>query len=353
MRVLVRSMNRSLAALIALVLGISLTLIACNGDNETDNDDDTRPDPETTQPPDDEALTVPEIARQVEPSIVAVITDFGQGSGVVWSAEGVIVTNNHVVDGAQQIEVAFADGARYDAEVIAGDERTDLALLQVDRRPLPTITFIDELPDVGEFALAIGNPLGFENTVTAGIVSGVDRNLPAAAAETQQPLIGLLQTDAAISPGNSGGALVNDRGEVIGINVAFIPPQVGAVALGFAIPSATVIDVAEQLLEDGVVQHAFFGIQLLPLTPQIAEALGVEVDAGIVVIGLVDGGPADDAGVQQGDLIVSLDGDEIRTAGEFLAVIRAADPGDEVNVDLIRAGQEQQITVTLGELPDS
>ncbi len=175
---------------------------------------------------------IPEVVRKVEPSVVAVLTDAGEGSGVIWRDK--IITNRHVVADARRIEVAFADGKRSGARVVGADPVTDLAVLETDRKDLPGVTFASRLPEVGELAVAIGNPLGFENTVTAGIVSGLQRSIPGSAAQSQA-LVDLIQTDAAISPGNSGGALVSGNGDVIGMNVAYIPPQARAVSIGFAI----------------------------------------------------------------------------------------------------------------------
>ena len=217
---------------------------------------------------------IPDLVARVEPSVVAVqvATPAGtaEGSGVIWDTDGLIVTNNHVVEDAGEVTVAFASGQRVDAEVVDTDPLTDIAVLRVDRDGLPAATFADDLPAVGELALAVGNPLGFESTVTAGIVSGLHRSIPDDSPRAR-PLVDLIQTDAAISPGNSGGALVGAGGEVIGVNVAYIPPAARAVSIGFAIPAPTVSAVVEQLLEDGEVSHAFLGINYATLTPDIAE----------------------------------------------------------------------------------
>ena len=173
---------------------------------------------------------IPEVAAQLAPSVVAVLTPGGEGSGVVWNDDGIIVTNAHVVGPHDEAVVAFADGKRSPARVVAVDTVVDLAVLDAERDDLPAATFADALPVVGELAIAVGNPLGFENTVTAGVISGVQRAIPGSATQTQS-LVDLIQTDAAISPGNSGGALVNGSGEVVGINVAYIPPQARAVSL--------------------------------------------------------------------------------------------------------------------------
>ncbi len=181
---------------------------------------------------------LPAIIRSVEPSVVTVFVENGVGSGVVYRDDGVIVTNQHVVGDARTVRIGFADGQRADGQVLAADAGTDLALVRVPRTGLPAARFQAELPQVGELALALGSPLGFEGTATAGIISGLGREIPGSA-EQSTALVDLIQTDAPISPGNSGGALVDADGDVVGINEAYIPPAAGAVALGFAIPSAT------------------------------------------------------------------------------------------------------------------
>lgn len=306
--------------------------------------------------PEQEAVTgdvfgrIPAIVRRVEPSVVAVLTDLGEGSGVVWRNDGLVVTNEHVVAGARSVELAFADGKRGPAQVLATDSLTDLALLRSDRSDLPAAEFSPALPVVGELAVAIGNPLGFENTVTAGIISGLHREVPGAAAAAPG-LVDLIQTDAAISPGNSGGALVNAEGQVVGINVAHLPPQLRAVSIGFAIPSPTVRDVIGQLLEHGSVRHPFIGIQPAPLTPEIARLLRVGTDAGVLVLEVVPAGPAAQAGIRAGDVIVSVDGEPVEAVEAFLAALRAHRPGDRLRLEIIREGEQMTFDVTLAERP--
>ncbi|HEX2273030.1 MAG TPA: trypsin-like peptidase domain-containing protein, partial [Acidimicrobiales bacterium] len=260
---------------------------------------------------------IPDLVDRVEPSVVAILTDEGQGSGVVWDADGAVVTNHHVVTGAAQVEVAFADGRRVDADVVATDPQTDLAVVRADRSELPAASFADALPRVGELAIAIGNPLGFENTVTAGIISGLGRAIPGAALEAPA-LIDLIQTDAAISPGNSGGALVNAEGRVVGINVAYIPPTAGAESLGFAIPAPTVRDVVTQLIDTGRVRHAFFGVRPGRLTPEIARQLNVEQDRGVVVLEVTPGSPAASAGIEPGDVLLRAGDRDLQSVEDFL-----------------------------------
>lgn len=192
----------------------------------------------------------------------------------------------------------------------------------------------------------IGSPLGFENTATAGIISGLHREIPGSAASSQS-LVDLIQTDAAISPGNSGGALVNGRGEVVGISEAYIPPQSGAVALGFAIPAATAVKVADQLREDVTADHAFIGPTLGDITPQIAERLGLPDTRGALALAVPDGGPAAKAGIRSGDVLVKLDGEELAAPEDLLAALRSRSPGQTVTVEFRRGTETREAKVQL------
>jgi S1-C subfamily serine protease len=289
------------------------------------------------------------VVDEVRPSVVSILRDGGEGSGVIWDDQGHVITNNHVVEGASQVQVVLTSGERLPATIVGTDPLTDLAVLEVERTDLPEATFVDELPPVGEFVLAIGNPLGFENSVTFGIVSGHHRAIPSGG--TTPALVDLLQTDAAISPGNSGGALVDTTGEVVGINVAYIPPQESAVALGFAIPATTVVDVVEQLLEDGTVEHAFLGIEPRPVTPAVASQLGLGVDEGVFVFGLSPGGAAEEAGIEPGDVITEFDGKEVTSIEDLYAALRSTAPNQTVDVTVLRQGSEQTLEVTLQDRP--
>lgn len=271
----------------------------------------------------------------------------GEGSGVIYDDDGAIVTNAHVVAAAQMVDVTFADGSRAEGDVVAADPAVDLAVIQTDRNDLEAAEFSRRTPAAGELAVAIGNPLGFENTVTAGIISGLERSVPGGGTA----LVGLLQTDAAISPGNSGGALVGASGDVVGINVAYIPPAGGAVAIGFAIPSAVVVDVADELLADGQVEHPFLGIVPRALTPQLAVQYGIGPEAGVIVIEVVPDSPAEDAGIRAGDVITGIDGEQVDEPGDLLAELRANDPGDRVELRLLRNGEEETVEVELGAAP--
>ena len=293
---------------------------------------------------------IPDLVARAQPSVVAILTDGGQGSGVVWNADGVVVTNHHVVAGARRVDVGFADGQRASAEIVATDPRTDLAVLRAARSQLPAASFADALPRVGELAIAIGNPLGFENTVTAGIISGLGRAIPGAAQEAPA-LVDLIQTDAAISPGNSGGALVNAGGRVVGINVAYIPPAQGAESLGFSIPAPTVRHVVTQLLESGRVRHPFLGVSPAPLTPEIAQRFNLRQDRGVLVLEVTAGSPAAAAGIRPGDVLVRVGDRQLNTVEDFLGALRGRSPGDSMQLTVARDGDQRSVTVRLGERP--
>ncbi|MBA3420484.1 MAG: trypsin-like peptidase domain-containing protein [Thermoleophilaceae bacterium] len=294
---------------------------------------------------------IPGIVREAEPSVVAILAASergeGQGSGVIVRRDGLIVTNAHVVEGARAVRVAFASGDRRRAELVAADPSVDLALLRIDGGGLPAARLAEDLPAVGELAVAVGNPLGFENTVTAGIVSGLNRSIPSGG---QTPaLVDLLQTDAAISPGNSGGALVGADGRVIGINVAFIPPQARAVSIGFAIPAPRVRDAIDDLLTDGKVSEPFLGVILSPLSPQIAQRFGIAADAGAIVLDIESRSPAGRAGLRPGDVIVAVEGRPVDAVEQVLGALRRSGAGERLRLTVVRGSARRDVTVTLAE----
>ena len=298
---------------------------------------------------------IPDTIEAVAPSVVTIFVEGargeGSGSGVIWDAQGRIVTNYHVIEGAGDLEVAFADGTRADAELVGADDRTDLAVVDVEGEQLPAAEFAEGLPRVGELAIALGSPLGLANTVSAGIVSALHRDLPSGG--TTPALIDLIQTDAAISPGNSGGALVDADGIVIGINVAYIPPEARAVSIGFAIPSPVVRDVVPQLIEDGEAEHAYLGVRPIPVTEALSDSFGLEVEEGALVQSVTEGSPAAGAGLQEGDVIVELGGEPIATVEDLYSAIRRRDPGDAVEVTVVRGGERESMEVTLARLPSA
>jgi serine protease Do len=279
----------------------------------------------------------------------------GVGSGVIYRNDGYIITNNHVVEGASEVSVAFADGTTERAEVVGRDPDTEIAVIRVDRNDLPAASF-NESEDlvVGQLAVAIGSPSGFESTVSAGVISGLGREFPEefTGGTLELSLVDLIQTDAAISPGNSGGALVNRDGEIIGINVAYLPPaETGAVNIGFAVPSDTAVSVADQLIETGEVSSAYLGIFTTDLSPEDAERFDLPVDSGAIVREVEPGSAADEAGVIRGDIIVALGDAPIEGSGDLLGALRDYQPGDTVDLTVVRDGDEQTLEVTLGERP--
>jgi serine protease DegQ len=338
------------------VAGAALVALAVAGCSLVQDEARSAPAPVTAPAPNASAQAaaagdIPGIVRKVEPSVVTISHDQGTGSGVIWSEDGVVVTNAHVVGEARQVEVAFFDGRRADARVRATDPNTDLAVVDVERSDLQPATFQENLPTVGELAVAMGSPLGFQNTITAGIISGLHREIPGSAEQGIRSLVDLIQTDAAISPGNSGGALVNGRGEVVGINVAYIPPEAGAVAIGFAIPGATTVDIVGQLLRNGRATHTYLGIQPGQVTRDVAAQLGLDRARGVVVLEVVEGGPAAEAGLQPGDVIVGMDDATVDTVEDLFGELRQRRPGTQARVTYIRNGRSQEATVTLAESP--
>lgn len=295
---------------------------------------------------------LPALVHQLEPSVVTIFTSAGLGSGVVYKADGTIVTNEHVVRDATNgmVIVGFADGQRVTGKVLAADPLVDVAVVKVNRNNLPTPAYRTDLPQVGEEDVVIGSPLGLSGTVTSGIISGLHRDLPGAASQGNQALADLIQTDAPISPGNSGGAVLDMQGRVIGLSEAYIPPSAGAVALGFAIPAATVTQTADQLIATGRAKHAFLGVVFGTLTPQIAQQLGVTQE-GALVLQVQAGGPAAKAGLQPGDVITAIGGTRVRSSDEVLTALRQRAPGDQVTLTLERQGTKKQVTVTLGDRP--
>lgn len=297
-------------------------------------------------------VSVAEVADAVLPSVarvdVAGARGPGSGSAVIFRADGYLLTNNHVVADAQQVRVTLPDGTPRDAEVVGTDPASDLAVLLVaDAADLPVPDFATSTPRVGETTVAIGSPFGLEGTVTAGVVSAVNRSVQTPGA----PLVDLIQTDAAINPGNSGGPLVNDRGEVIGINTAIISGSGGNVGLGFAIPVSTVLPIAEQLVEQGFVEHAQLGIRGQDVDPSVAELYGLPVTDGALVVDVEAGSPAAAVGLSRGDIITGLDGEPVDSMATLVGLIRGYSPGDEVTLTVVTGTAERTLDVELGAAP--
>jgi serine protease Do len=290
-----------------------------------------------------EELTVVQVTRNVTPAVVSIRRAGGTGSGVLIRADGVILTNAHVVGNASTVQVGLVDGSEYQGTVLGRDPTIDIAVVRIPATDVPAAPLADsDLLEVGQYAIAIGNPLGFERTVTRGIVSGLNRALG-------RQLEDLIQTDAAINRGNSGGPLLNSAGQVIGINTAIIRPEL-ATGLGFAVPINVGRDIAEQLINTGVIRRAFLGIGYEDLTPQIAAQLRVPARDGIVVMQVEPGTPAATAGIRRGDIITGLGDTRVRTGGDLRRTIRGMRPGQVVPVSGIRAGRPFTVEIRLGEV---
>ncbi len=270
------------------------------------------------------------------------------GSGFVIDASGLVVTNNHVIDGADEITVSFTNGTKLKAKLLGKDTKSDLALLKVTpEKPLKAVNFGDsEKMRVGDWVLAIGNPFGLGGTVTAGIVSARNRDINAG------PYDSFLQTDAAINKGNSGGPLFNMAGEVIGVNTAILSPTGGSIGLGFAIPAASVSRVIAQLKEFGETRRGWLGIRIQGVTDDIAEGLQLGKSRGALVAGVTATGPSDKAGLKKGDVIVEFDGKPIVEAKDLPRLVADTSVDKEVEVKLVRAGKEQVLKIKLGRLED-
>ena len=279
----------------------------------------------------------------------------GTGSGFILDANGTIVTNAHVVEGADEVTVTLKDGRELIGEVIGEDSLTDLAVIRVDARDLPTVTLGDsDALRPGEWAIAIGNPLGLDNTVTAGIISATGRT--SAQIRVPDKRVQFIQTDAAINPGNSGGPLLNERGEVIGVNTAIIGNAQG---LGFAIPINQARQIASQLVADGRVDHPYLGIQMLTLTPELKAELDtsqefdapIQTDSGVVIAAIVQGSPAARSGLRKGDVIVKMNGLTITDANEVQQIVSDTALGDAIKLTLNRNGQTVTLDVRPGPYP--
>ncbi len=290
----------------------------------------------------------------------------GTGSGAVIDKKGHIVTNNHVVAGAQRLEVTLYDGSKWEAALVGTDPSNDMAVIRIKApagklHPIPIGDSSNLI--VGQKVMAIGNPFGLRGTLTIGIISSLGRTLRTDDGTTMENII---QTDAAINPGNSGGPLLDADGELIGINTAIFSPSGGSVGIGFAVPSSVVTKVVPQLVEKGYVSHPYLGVSILTLIPEFAQELGVGVEKGVMIMGVAPGGPADRAGLRGGnrrvrvgntyifvggDIVVEIDGKPTGTKEEGTSIIGGKEAGDTLNLKIWRNGTFKDITVTLGEKP--
>ena len=271
----------------------------------------------------------------------------GEGSGFFISADGYAVTNNHVVDHAESVQVTMDDGTIYTAKVVGTDPKTDLALIKVDgKTDFPFVKFSDQKPRIGDWVVAVGNPFGLGGTVTAGIVSASGRDIG------NGPYDDYIQIDAPINKGNSGGPAFDMNGNVIGVNTAIYSPSGGSVGIGFDIPSSTAKLVVAQLKEKGAVTRGWLGVQVQPVTAEIADSLGLKAARGAIVDSPQDGSPAAKAGIEAGDVITAVNGTAIKDSRDLARTIATLAPGTSVKLDIVHKGDSKTVTLALGELPD-
>lgn len=272
----------------------------------------------------------------------------GNGSGVILSADGQVLTNNHVIQGADQIVVTLRDGRKFDATVVGRDPMTDLAILKLKNASNLTPAKLGDSSKLrpGEWVIAVGSPLGFDHTVTLGIVSALSRQVPDINSNVE-----FIQTDAAINPGNSGGPLVNLKGEVIGINTAIVGSGQN---IGFAIPSSTVKRISQELVSNGKVTRPWIGINMTNLSPELAKSLGLpENTSGIAVAQVIPGGPAEKAGLEQGDIIQRVDGKPMSSSKDMQDLVRSKPANSSLNLQILREGKMQAISVKTEILPEA
>jgi S1-C subfamily serine protease len=359
------------AALVGALVATGVTL----GLVELTGADAPTADPETAAPTvevDGEFNeVVPAVAQAVTPSVVSITVEGvggqdlpfggpgpqreGLGSGVIYREDGYILTNHHVINGAETVRVRLSSGEVFDAEVVGSDPLNDLAVLTIDEEGLPPIEIRpeDEPLVVGETVVAIGSPFGLDGSVTSGIISALNRDLTI---PDEQEGVGLtipsiVQTDAAINPGNSGGALVDARGRLVGINTAILTGTGANQGVGFAVPADQAISAADQLIEVGFVRHPLLGVTGEDITPELAEEFGLDANQGAVVVEVQPDTGAAEAGVEPGDIIIEVDGETLSTMSELVALVREREPGDELTLSIVRGGEPVEIDVTLGERP--
>jgi serine protease DegQ len=269
------------------------------------------------------------------------------GSGVIVGSEGYVLTNHHVIEAADDIEVALNDGRQVKARQVGADPESDLAVLKVDLKNLPAITFArPEQVNVGDVVLAIGNPFGVGQTVTMGIVSGLGRSHL-----NINTFENFIQTDAAINPGNSGGALVDTQGNLIGINTLIFSRTGGSMGIGFAIPVSLARQVMEQIIQTGSVTRGWIGVEVQDVTPELAESFKLTNIKGVLIAGVVRPGPADKAGVKPGDILVEVDGKPVPDSSAMLNVVAAIEPAKTATLKLVRNGKEFTVKLTVGKRP--
>ncbi|HTD02935.1 Do family serine endopeptidase [Undibacterium sp.] len=267
------------------------------------------------------------------------------GSGVIVSPQGYILTNNHVVEAADEIDVVLPDGRKATAKVVGTDPETDLAVIKIELGNLPTVTLgHSDKASVGDVVLAIGNPFGVGQTVTMGIISALGRNhLDINTFEN------FIQTDAAINPGNSGGALIDVNGNLLGINTAIYSRNGGSLGIGFAIPVTTIKTVMDSIISTGQVTRGWIGVEPQDITPELADSFGIPQKSGAIIAGVIRGGPADKAGIKPGDILVSIDGQEVADTTAMLNLIAQLQPNQKAKITVLRNGKETALNVLIGK----
>jgi serine protease DegQ len=272
---------------------------------------------------------------------------FSLGSGVVVSPKGYVLTNNHVIETADEIEVALADGRKASAKLVGADPETDLAVIKIDLPNLPAITLGHaEQARVGDVVLAIGNPFGVGQTVTMGIVSALGRNHLGI-----NTFENFIQTDAAINPGNSGGALIDTSGNLLGINTAIYSRSGGSLGIGFAIPVSTAKSVMEAIIASGQVIRGWIGVEPQDITPELAESFALGRKSGAIIAGVLKGGPADKAGIKPGDILIAVEGKPVTDTTDMLNLIAQLTPGTRAKMTVLRKSRETTLDVTVGKRP--
>lgn len=269
------------------------------------------------------------------------------GSGVIVSSDGYILTNHHVVEAADEVEIALFDGRKIKAIIVGSDPETDLAVLKIDEQNLPAITFAQpEQAKVGDIVLAVGNPFGVGQSVTMGIIGALGRSQ--VGINTFEDFI---QTDAAVNPGNSGGALTDISGNLIGINTAIYSRTGGSLGIGFAIPVHVVKQIMEQILQSGSVIRGWVGVSMQDMTRELAESFGLKTTAGALISSVLRDGPADRAGIAPGDILIAVEGDTVENSSDMLNLVAALSPGETVTVVVMRDGAEKKIQIRVGVRP--
>jgi S1-C subfamily serine protease len=315
---------------------------------------------EVPPPPTDEPVVY--VARKVEPSVVSIKifereTEqtarklIGEGSGVIYRPDGYIISNNHVVELGEtyQLIVTLATGQEFEAKIVGRDPLTDLAVVKIDKDDLPAAEFgTSRNLQIGELAIAIGHPFGLETSVTSGVVSALHIDIETGYGS---PMVDLIQTDAAINPGNSGGALCNKYGKVIGINMMIVSTSGSSAGVGFAIPVDMAVNVADQIIATGKVSHPFIGIEGATIGDEISKQFNLGNLQGVYVVNVISGGPAEKAGIASGDVITAMNGEQVITYGDLIAILREYKVGERISVTVIRNNEEKIFEVKLIERP--